>query len=262
MILDIRTLSVTKDDDSRHKQDNCLREHIKRYDFVTAISEGVRTMLNLSPQRSSIVPLGADIISNTNKNFEQLKLVYIGTFDNRDIDKTIEGFAIFKNKNPEIKIHYDIIGSGCNNELETYQKYINDLGLNDCIILHGSKPYPELKQYLDECNIGVAFIPITSYYDHQPSTKIYEYALSGLYTIATSTYSNRCIINKENGILIQDDAMSFSKALSEIYGGRRMYDSEKIRSTMKDYTWSILVKNHLENLLESELPYINNSKKM
>ena len=188
-------------------------------------------------------------MSETDKNFQTIRLLYVGTFDNRDIDKTIKGLAIFIKNNPTSNIHYDIIGDGNNNELQEYNQLVTNLNLNEYITFYGSIPHTEIKQYLDRCNVGVAFVPVTSYYQHQPSTKIYEYALSGLYSIATSTYSNKIIINENNGIIINDDAESFADALEYINKNKKSFNSKVIRNTLEDYTWKNIVCKYLEDFL-------------
>lgn len=251
MILDIRTLSVSKNKSYREKENNQIKKAIQVYDHMTLISKGVQQILGLTDCNSTIVPLGADVISETDKDFNDIRLLYIGTFDNRDIDKTIKGLKIFIENNPDCKIHYDIVGKGSGNELEEYKKLVSELHLENFITLYGKKPYNQLKQYLDKCNIGVAFIPVTEYYDHQPSTKIYEYAMSGLYTIATSTYSNRCIINKDNGILIDDKEEDFANALQFIIENKNKLNSNIIRTTLIEYNWKQLVQQHLEKCLDN-----------
>lgn len=61
-----------------------------------------------------------------------------------------------------------------------------------------------------------------------------EYALSGLYTIATNTYENRQVIHSNNGILINDTISDFAKALYDTYQHRREYNSQTIRKSMEN----------------------------
>ena len=252
MTLDIRTLSVTKDDKQRDKGDERIKKAVKHFEYITVISDGVKQILELKDDKAYTIPLGADIMSETDKDFQTIRLLYIGTFDNRDIDKTIKGLAIFIKKNPTTSIHYDIVGDGYNNELQEYKQLVSDLNLNEYITFYGSRPHTEIKQHLGRCNVGVAFVPITSYYHHQPSTKIYEYSLSGLYSIATATYSNKCIINENNGIIINDDAESFAYALEYINKNKHSFNSETIRNTLRDNTWKNIVCKYLEDFLSKQ----------
>ena len=156
MILDIRTLSIKKDEVLRTKDNNAIKKCCQAYDFTTIISEGTRDAISLDKQKSAIVPLGSDVISTTEKTFDTLRLLYVGTLSGRDIDKTVKGLAIFKEAHPDVAIHYDIVGDGYNNELSKLKELTKELNITDCVTLHGFKPHTEIKVFLDKCNIGVS----------------------------------------------------------------------------------------------------------
>ena len=202
-------------------------------------------------EKSAILPLGADIASTTDKTFEKLNLLYVGTLFNRDVHKTIEGLAIAIKENPQMDIYYDIVGDGIGNELAELKQLVADKKLENHIKLHGYIQHKELKSFLDKCNIGVSFVPMTEYYEFQPATKSFEYVLSGLYTIATSTYCNKEIINEENGILIEDSPASFANGIKEIYNRRTNIKADKIRQTLTPYLWKNIVKNEMSLILNN-----------
>ena len=176
-------------------------------------------------------------------------MLYVGTLSGRDIDKTVKGLAIFKEAHPDVAIHYDIVGDGYNNELSKLKELTKELNITDCVTLHGFKPHTEIKEFLDKCNIGVSFVPITECYNHQPPTKTYEYILSGLYTIATGTYCNKEIITPENGIIINDNEEDFANALNYITQNNKQFNSSIIRETLTESTWKNIVKNYLQPCL-------------
>lgn len=242
MILDIRTLGVIKDQELREKEDEETKMTTNFFDFTTIISEGTRDKLKLDKEKSAILPLGADIISRKNKNFNILRLLYVGTLEDRDIDKTIKGVSLFLKKYPDKDIKYDIIGGGFNNEVNNFKELVKNLGLEDVVTIHGYKHHDELQEFYDNCNIGISFVPITDFYDHQPVTKTYEYILSGIYTIATETISNKQIINKENGFLIKDSPESFAEGVEQIINNQNTLDSDTIRNTLIDSQWNTIVK--------------------
>lgn len=251
MILDLRTLTVTGDASQRASEDMKIKECVDIYDYVTIISEGLRVKIKSPQEKTAILPLGADIVSNKNKSFDSLNLLYIGTFMNRDLEKTIKGFAKAVKILPEgTTMHYYMIGRGYNGELEQFKELSNDLGISEYITFPGYIQHEELKCYLDNCNIGVSFVPMTDYYEYQPVTKSYECILSGLYTIATSTYSNKEIINDENGILIQDTEDDFARAIVEIYNKRNTIDSKKVRETLIKSQWKYLVQDTMVDILK------------
>ena len=249
MILDIRTVAVWGTQAERDTYDKQLEQACDRFDIVSVISEGVRRRLNRD-DRTFILPLGADVISSSEKVIENLKLLYVGTFDNRQIDKTIKAVSVFHNQHPDISISYDIIGNGNHGELEQYRKLVDELDLCNIITLHGRVPNTELKPYFDKTNVGVSFVPITDYYNIQPPTKTFEYTLSGLYTIATRTTENTLVINPNCGILIDDTEADFVKALEYIWAERKNIKSSNVRAEMSAYQWDRIVTQDMGKILD------------
>lgn len=252
MILDIRSLAVVGTEKSRKKFDAKLIRTTKIFDCITIISEGLRKKIGVKKNKSIILPLGADHISINKKRYDELKLLYIGTLNNRDIHKTIEGLKIFRDLYPKKPITYDIIGSGFGSEVEELKSLVNYYGLEESIFIHGNIPHVKLKPYFDNCNIGVSFIPLKDYYQYQPPTKTFEYILSGLFTIATSTKSNKEVIKNINGILIKDSALSFANSLHFCYENRKIMDSSLIRQSLINYRWINIIKTRLIPLLSNK----------
>lgn len=254
MILDIRTLSVKNDISYNQKEDLILRKTALLYDHVTFLSEGMRKKIEFPLTQSSILPLGADIISDKKKDFESLKLLYVGTLTNRNIDITLNGIKKFINKYPSARITYDIVGDGNTPiDLEKLIVLAEKLKLNSIITFHGRIPNTELKPFFENCNIGVSFVPKTDYFEYQPVTKTFEYIMSGLFTIGTSTYENKKIINSTNGVLIEDNQDSFCEALEYIYKNKENIRLLNISSSVIDYQWEKIVNNIL-------LPVLNNNQ--
>lgn len=251
MLLDIRTLSIVRDLQKRNRYNSLIRKACDKFDYVSVISQGVKEKLKLGDKNVFILPLGADSISNVVKQYEVLRLLYVGTFSGRDIEKTILAVSLFHNQYPSVPIFYDIVGDGYRNELEDYKQLVKKLKLDDIIFLHGRIPFTELKPFFDKCNIGLSFIPLTEYYDVQPPTKTFEYILSGLYTIATETSSNKELITEINGILIKDTPEDFSKALYTAYQKRELIDSKLIRKTLERYQWKNIVQNKFISIINS-----------
>lgn len=210
---------------------------------ITVISESLAKLLKL--KKSTILPLGADMISETIKNFSLMKLIYVGTITNRNIHDTIKGFKQFQLEN-DVQLSYDIFGCGIESD---EKKIIEAIGSSKNIYFHGYKHHSEIQKYFDECTIGVSYVPITSYFDVQPPTKTYEYILSGLICIATKTFENSKLITPQNGVLCEDNSESFLKALEVIWANKKMYDSEVIRASLKDHTWKNIVETKLKPML-------------
>ena len=249
MILDVRTMAVLGTQADRDRYDRCIEQACNKYDVVSVISEGVKQKLH-GDDNMFILPLGADIISPTDKVIDTLRLIYVGTFSGRDIDKTIRAVSVFHHKHPDIPITYDIIGSGCNNELSELRNLNETLGCSDFIILHGRIPNQRLKPYFDKANIGVSFVPMTDYYDKQPPTKTFEYTLSGMYTIATRTTENARFVTPECGCLIDDTEEDFVKAIEYIWKNKERIDSKKVRSSMLEFQWERIVNKYVRKILD------------
>ncbi len=252
MILDIRTFSVNRCPERRKKIDKNILETIRIYDDITIISDGLKSKIGFPKSNVMILPLGADSLSSVDSSFDQLKLLYVGILSGRDIGKTITGLKDFKDKFPDNNITYDIVGDGHYDELSELKQLSTSLGLDDTITFHGRLPYNELKPFFDKCNIGVSFVPKTDYYEFQPPTKTFEYIISGLYTIATSTHCNKTVINSDNGVLIEDNCNDFTKALESTWAKRESVNQKKIKESLVYYKWDNIVGNILRPILNKQ----------
>lgn len=248
MNMDIRTLAVMGSDAHRMQYDNEIKYSASYFDSVTVISEPIYLKLGLKNKLVNILPLGADVISSAHKRFDFIRLLYVGTLSGRDINKTVSGLHKFLCKNPGVNISYDIVGDGM--EYGSLTKLINELGLQRYVTLHGRVPSDQLTPFFNKCNVGVSFVPMTDYYDNQPSTKVYEYALSGLYQIATSTSANRKLLNEHMGILIIDTADAFADALEKVHLNLPNINEDIVRASCRESEWKTIVINHLKPILE------------
>ena len=249
IILDIRTLSVNFNLNIRKIENNKIKHASKYFNIITVISDEIRNKINLRIQNSFILPLGANTISFEKKSFNrEMRLLYIGSLDGRNIDETINGLYLYLKDSKIDRVSYDIIGYG--HEFMKLKNLINLNGMNDIIKLHGKKHYFELKSFLDKCNIGVSFVPITDYYDYQPVTKTFEYLSSGLVCIATNTIENKKIINGVNGVLCEDNSYSFAQGLRILNNNFSNYNSLEIRNSVKGYDWYSIVNYSLKPILK------------
>ncbi len=254
-ILDIRTGSVEKSSLVR-KTSNFLKTfEALFFKNITIISESLGQMLGINMKKVKVVPLGADIISDTDKDFDYPRLFYVGTLFNRKMHETVIGFKKFLIANDFDKKSYDIFGFGLKSEEDLMNKTISENNLDDIVRFHGRKSHHEIKSYFDKCNIGVSYVPMTKYFECQPPTKTYEYVNSGMVCITTNTYENKLLINKTNGVLCDDNPTSFSEGLSRIVQNREFYNSNTIRTTLKDNNWETIAMRlgrHLNSLIRKE----------
>ena len=248
-VLDIRTGSIAISKWKRLRQNWVLRCERHFFKNVSVISESVGKTLNLH-KTSNILPLGAVQISNKQKTFNKLKLLYVGTFNNRNIEITIEAVAKFVDE-VSSNISYQIVGYGSEMEIALLQKFIIKYNLKGIVSYEGRIKIEDLIAYFDNNNIGVTFIPITNYFTHQPPTKLFEYALSGMVNIATKTEYNKKLITKVNGVLCSDNSNGFYSALCEIHRNLKNYNSTHIKNSLASYNWDQIVREKLIPILKS-----------
>jgi glycosyltransferase involved in cell wall biosynthesis len=250
-ILDYRTGDLDNNERKRNLKNLFLRFDSIFFKNISAISEGLRDILKLNKVKTHILPLGADKISDHIRSFSRFDLLYVGTFNSRNIHQTIEGVALFLSEYKELStlVSYTIIGFGSDNDVEKINNTIEELGLNNTVHFLGRKKYTDIAEYFDTCNIGVSYVPMTPYFEYQPVTKLFEYLLSGMPVIATNTHENRLIVNNTNGVLINDTPEDFCNGLKNIYNQRLTYNSSEIRKSVEAYTWQNIVDTNLRPYL-------------
>ncbi len=249
-VLDIRTGSVHKSSFVRRFQYALLKLESRFFRHVTVISQSLAEKLGIA-HKVHILPLGANVISPSNKTFDSLHLLYVGTLFNRNIDVTLHGFKLFYDAfKDQIPVSYTIIGDGPDNEALALRELTSQYGLSDVVKITGQIPHTELAPYFDACNIGVSYVPLTDYYDCQPVTKTFEYLLSSMPVLATNTSENRKVIQPENGVLVEDTAVDFYAGLKAVFEKRHLFDSAKIRDKAMGFTWENIVKENLYKYLE------------
>lgn len=250
IILDIRTLSVNKYHLIRFFENLLLQFNILFFNKISVISDCIAKKLFL--KNYNVLPLGSEIISKTIKNDGKLKLLYVGTLYNRKIENIVKAVVLVQKKNKEIISSLDIFGTGKLNEIRKLEFEIKKNNLTKIIKYHGYKNHKEIKSYFDFCNVGISYVPIKSYYDCQPPTKTFEYVLSGMYCIATSTKSNGELINKNNGILTNDDFFSFSESIIKTFHNIKKINFSNIRKTLENNKWEEIVNNYFSKIINIE----------
>lgn len=248
--VDIRTLSVNVDEKERRLYDERLIRECACFDSISVISGGIAKKSGL--QNVKILPLGSDIISAAKKVYDnEMRLLYVGTLRNRNLEQTIEGLKLFLAKTSDMELHYDIVGDGYPGQLDELKNKTKTLGLERYITFHGMIPHGELKRFFDCSNIGISYVPITDYYENQPPTKTYEYALSGLFCIATGTDANKELINCDNGVIIKDTPESFCEGLEYFISVKGQLEENKIRRSLEFGLWKNIVNKRMKPIIET-----------
>lgn len=251
VVIDVRTSTVTNNVIKKVLCNFILSIEVRLFKNSTAISQNLVHYLSL-PRKTVIIPLGAPLQPIVNKKYSSFNVLYVGTFHQRYIEKTVYGFAEFIKKNQFKNIaKYSIIGRGSESDVTKIKKAIINSNMSSYIQFLGEIRYPELFNYLRICNVGMSYIPLTKQFDNQPPTKTFEYLLSGMVVIATSTKENCKVIDNDNGIIINDTISGICNGLSILYENRHNYNSKNIQVGACQYSWETIVLKNLIPFIES-----------
>lgn len=250
MIVDIRTACVDKNENTRNEYNKTMSMECNKFDYISVISEGLIDKLRLKREKTFVLPLGGKkLASNFEEVGKSLSLIYVGVFDERKIDTTIRAF----NKFSEIygqEHTYTIIGFA--NDLQVEGDILKEIKRNkfNNVKYLGRIPNEELGKYFSQNNVGISYIPMTDFFEHQPPTKTYEYLMNGLFTLATGTYENKKIINKSNGIIIEDNEDSVYRALEESLKMLPIINRDEIIKSIEKYSWENICNNFEKKIVD------------
>ena len=250
MIMDIRTSTISKKKYKIYLRDWMIKLESIFFDKITIISSKIIKKLNLNEKKCIEIPLGATCVVSSSslkdKRKNEINLLYVGTFNEREIEKTIYAVKKIIDKRDDIKIKYTIIGFANDKNYERrIKEIIKDENLTNNVFFIGKVSHDKLKNYYELNNIGVSFIPIKEHFDLQPPTKTYEYILNGLFCLATETTANKEIVNEENGILIKDNIDSIVEGIENINSMLYEIDYYKVSKSLKGCTWENIVLDKL-----------------
>jgi len=250
--LDIRSSCIHSSSINRFVFNKLIAFEALFFNNISVISAGLKEFLGIS-KRAYILPLGADFVNEKN-NANGFKLLYVGTFHERNIVNTIRAFAKFINDyniTDYYNVTFTIIGNGSDLDILKVTQSIIETKMSKFIKYLGVIRYPELSNYLLSHNVGVSYIPIRKYFKFQPPTKTFEYMLNGLVVIGTKTFEHEKLINESNGILVNDSINEFSEGIKIVYDNFENYNLNKIQSTSAKYSWENIITTYLIPLIES-----------
>lgn len=251
VVMDIRTSFI----EGKYKSkllNKLLTVESRFFKKISVISWGVVDFLSLNKQKCSLLPLGGDDVPFYSKAMNKMSLLYVGTFYDRYIEKTIEGLYLFRKNNSDVEVEYTIIGMGTNEEKQKIIDSISNYKMSDIVHFIGEKRHEELIPYFKSHNIGISYIPLTDYYDCQPPTKTFEYLLNTMIVLATPTLENKRVINDTNGILMENDSpLAFAHALELLSREKEKFDMKKIYISSQQYSWKDMVNRYLIDIVES-----------
>lgn len=220
------------------------------YRIVLVATEKMIDMMRLTQKKCYVVRWGMNPLSSEMKHFAKIDLLYIGTLSNRRIHETITGLKQFLNSNPGAVESYSIIGSGSEKEVQMLLDAIDQSELDDLVTYYGYLHDNDIRSFFDRCNVGVAYVPITEYYNDVIVTKAIEYLISGMAVIATETNENRKMLKSEAGVLIQDSPESFAEGMASLFHKLGSFQSELIKDLSKEWTMEYNAREVLVPILK------------
>jgi glycosyltransferase involved in cell wall biosynthesis len=260
--IDIRTGSDRPSLIHRWLENYLLRHEVPLFRNRSIISASLIDDLGFDRKQFHVLPLGGEPMMLPQKEFQELKLFYVGTLDQRGIHLTVEGLTRFHEQMASpVPVRYDIVGSGPAEDERLLHEAMQRSALRPHIHFHGRVPNAELRPFMERANIGVAFLPWKRYYDCQPSTKVFEYLLAGMPVIATATTENNAVINDSNGVVTPDSVEGFTDGLRRLYERRACYDSGKIKTQAAPYAWENIVLHNLLPYLQETSPRSDDTEK-
>lgn len=252
MVLDIRSGSIEDGWLRRTIENVLLRANSRFFSNITVISTGLAQQLGLS-SKAHVLPLGADrqpVIAEPCR--DELRLVYVGTFKNRHLERTVEGLGEFVRRGAaNLPVRYTLVGFGSEEDRMAIRNAAVTAGLGDRVQIHGRVDHEDLPALFAEHNIGVAFTPQVPWFEFQPSTKVFEYLQSGLLCVATANAANREVISSTNGVLVSDTAEGFRLGLEEVVSKLRDWNPKENAESVSSYTWEAIVAENLAPYLEA-----------
>lgn len=244
--LDIRTASVNQSLYKRKLENYLVKLLSKLYHTVMVFNNEIRKIIGVNIKKTVCIPLGGSAISGEMRNIDGLQLIYIGAYINRDIDILVKAYASFIKEFSPNNSKLTLIGYG-DKELFKLKQLVNSLGLSKYVYVFDRMTHNELKSYVEKANVGISFVPINAYYNHQTPTKILEYGLSGLFTIATNTAASQKIINDINGVLCEDNVDSLKNAIFNVSKNNLYFNHEEIKKTFHSYDIKNIVNDKMIN---------------
>lgn len=252
VIVDIRTGSVSPSAPVRWWRNRMVRWECRFFRNVSVVSQSLADHLHLPADKTCILPLGGEKIAVAPKRFDRLDLLYVGTLTGRRIEDTIVGFKRFlQDYGARIALTYTIVGDGHQGQLEGLRRMVHRKHLDRFVRLPGYVHRTQLQETFDNCNVGISYVPINGAYDCQPVTKTFEYILAGMPVIATATVENKRVVNRLNGVLIQDTPESFYGGLEAVYVRRKQFNSKAIQRSGGKFSWDRIVNNDFVPYIQS-----------
>ena len=237
ILVQLYTPSVVKNRWKRILLDNFTKFILKLFEnYLITGDNRTKQVYKLKDEKCLYIKLGMPVYGNKKElQKDKLRLLYIGTLNNREIHKIVIGIRKFVDTY-NIPIVFNICGFGNEDKIKKLKEIINDNKLADIVKYHGFVSYKEFTKFIEISNIGVSYVPNVPKYNGVSITKTVEYMLAGLPVIGTKNSFNSETINHFNGMLCDDNPESFCHTIKQIWDKFDAYKPDKIKETVKEYS--------------------------
>lgn len=221
-----------------------LQFNLKKANVLMSTSEVMKLELQKYTSKDIIVtPFGVDV--NVFKQDitvpKEVGFIHVGTIkpieEKYGITYIIEAANILKNEYQKAKFKFYLIGPG--NDLEKYQKEVNDKGLTDIVTITGRVPFAEIAHYHNQLDI---FLNVSIDDSESFGVATVEAMACEKPVIVTDVGGLMEVVNQgEFGIVVpKKDAKAISDGIIQIVENKSTYESLGNQARMhvlKHYNW-------------------------
>lgn len=257
IFIQLFTPNVNKSRVKRYLNNTVLKMNLKFFNYIGSGTNDNVIIYKIPKYKLIELEVGYPDYGFSLRAFKNLNLIYLGTINNRELFKTVEGLNMFLKRNKDfltnkmINVTYDIIGGGSSDDIKMIKNAIIRQNLSNIIKYHGYLEEVDVKKLLKKANVGVAYLPKTNYFNNLSSTKIVEYFLTGMPVLSVDTKFAKKVVNNKSGILCTDSSEGFAIGLEEILMKLNNYDSKEIRNMYEEYTINkVIEQNYIPQLLQ------------
>ena len=246
ILYDVRTGGIGSGFDSRLINGMAKTAPLFADGIVTLSSSLFTRLFKARIVRHAVIPLGVD-----NARYGAAKLakkggssfVYLGSLgSNRRLSVMLEAFASVAAAHPDARL--TLIGTG--DQAENLKELSKKLGLEKYVTFTGGVPFEQVPGFLAAADIGLSFVPITSWFNPQPPLKTLEYLASGLPVVATATDSHRelwQVLPPE--LLRADTAEDFAEGMEFALAHISTLTPPEFQAAAAPFDWSAIVRDKL-----------------
>jgi glycosyltransferase involved in cell wall biosynthesis len=206
---------------------------------------------------SHVVPLGVPAAFLTAPRRQAssgpIDFIYIGTLaTERRLESLLEAAAMVRRTEP----CFSLTLAGPDGSSGHYARLARSMGLEALVRFTGALDTVDLAACIQRAHIGLAYIPLTRIYRHQPSLKALEFRALGIPMIGTATAHNRAlIVDNVNGLLTGDSPQELADAMRKAMRPEWLApSSERAEAMRAGTTWDEVARQYLETFLTPITP--------